>query len=90
MHWVNDQSSKSFKDYEMFIDMDLEPNEVTAIKIVQTDKELEHEPAKKTSLTSFLEIVGFTDNNEVLFKYTNKDQDLAQTFGVTLKYYKAR
>ena len=37
-----------------------------------------------------MEIVGFTENNEALFKYTNKDQELVQTFGVTLKYYKAR
>lgn len=37
MHFVNDQSSKSFKDYEMFIDLDLEPNEVTAIKIEETE-----------------------------------------------------
>ena len=74
----------------MFIDLDLEPNEVVAVKIIETDKPVEHTAVSKTGQLKFLEIVGFTDANEVLFKYTNKDQDLVQTFGVTLKYYKAK
>jgi len=34
VHFENDQSSKTTKDYEMFIDLDLEPNEVIAIKLL--------------------------------------------------------
>ena len=34
LHFVNDQSSKDTKDYEMFINLDLEANEVVVIKLI--------------------------------------------------------
>jgi hypothetical protein len=39
--------------------------------------------AKKSSL----EISGFSDGGEVLFKYINQAQNIEQTFGVSLKKY---
>ena len=36
-----------------------------------------------------LEVAGFTDNNEALFRFVNRDQDMTQGFGVSLKYYKS-
>ena len=36
-----------------------------------------------------LEIVGFTETDEVLFKLANKDQNFIETFGVALRYYEA-
>lgn len=36
-----------------------------------------------------LEVAGFTDNNEALFRFVNRDQDMAQGFGVSVKYYKS-
>lgn len=34
-------------------------------------------------------MTGFSENNEVLFRYQNKDQNINQTFGVGLFFYKA-
>jgi hypothetical protein len=76
----------------MFIDYDLEPNEVGFLKIAQTDKPHDFNASKvempRNTGTS-LEIVGFTDTNEALFKLTNRDSDFQQTFGVTLRYYRS-
>lgn len=76
----------------MFIDYDLEPNEVGFLKIAQTEKPHDFNASKvempRNTGTS-LEIVGFTDTNEALFKLTNRDSDFQQTFGVTLRYYKS-
>lgn len=40
-----------------------------------------------SNASSSLEISGFSEQGEVLFKYTNPSQDVDQTFGVSLKYY---
>lgn len=44
--------------------------------------------ASQSSNQSKLEILGVGPNQDVLFRYTNPAQGLAQTFGVALKYYK--
>lgn len=61
-----------FTDYMMFIDYDLEPNEAGYVKITQTDKPYEFEVDKGEmphNTGTSLEIVGFTENNEALFKF---------------------
>lgn len=73
----------------MFIDLALEPNEVSFVKIQKNESSnnvlaQQQEVEPKTSLS----VQGFNEEGEVLFKYSNKDQNLTQTFGVSLKYYK--
>lgn len=34
-----------------------------------------------------MEITGFTEGGEVLFKYQNPAQEIDQTFGISLKKY---
>lgn len=66
------KNGESESDFMMFVNLSLLPNEVGFVKVVQTTKE--HEVSgeiKKGSST--LEISGFTDLNEALFKYTKAD-----------------
>mmetsp|Transcript_33580 Transcript_33580/g.51655 ORF Transcript_33580/g.51655 Transcript_33580/m.51655 type:complete len:230 (-) Transcript_33580:1056-1745(-) len=76
----------------MYVDYDLEPNEIGVIKVVKTDKPFEFQADQQGlgGSGAHLEITGFTDDNEALFKFTNKDQDFAQTFGVSLRQWRAK
>lgn len=57
------------------------------IKIVPTKEPVPKKSLSQRSDQQQLQIQGFTDNGEVLFKYTNKDQKLEQTFGLHLQKY---
>lgn len=89
VHWKNDTKSKQtkeFTEYEMFVQQDLQPNEISFVKIVKTQAARETE--LKNATGSKLEITGFDEFNEALFNFTNGG--LNQSFGVTLKHYKAK
>ena len=84
------KEDQTFTDYEMFIDHDLEANEVGFIRVSKTDGKQSLAALANTTSKTLLEISGFTEDNEALFKFTNKEQEFQQSFGVTLKYWKAK
>jgi len=88
-----ESGGKTFSDYELFFEMDLGANEIGFVKVVKTakpyDAKAEQHVDGLPGPSSRLEIVGFTETDEVLFKLANKDQNFIETFGVALKYYKA-
>jgi len=88
----NNSDGATNNDYTMFVDYALDANEVGFIKILKTDKPHSFNPETQTPSNSntALEISGFTEQNEALFKFTNKQQQLQQTFGISLKYWKAK
>lgn len=83
----------------MYIAHKLEPNEVAYFKVIQKFVEsenpplfnntIENEPTNETqSQGTSLTVQGFSPAGEVLFKYENQAQELSQTFGLSIKYYK--
>lgn len=86
------ESADTVSDFEMFVDYPLEANEVGFVRISKAEKpqSLASVQNKNANGPTQLEITGFTENNEALFKFTNKDQDFSQSFGVNLKYWKAK
>ena len=60
-------------DYEMFVNLPLEANEVSFVKISKASEPYQYvaldEASTKTK--SKLEINGFTESNEALFKFEN-------------------
>jgi hypothetical protein len=70
----------------MFIAREILPNGVAFVKIVKTNGT--KEPELKQFTGSKLEITGFDSLNEALFNFTNGD--ITQSFGITLKQYKAK
>lgn len=60
-------------DYEMFVDLNLLPNEVGFVMIKKTVLPHSFNPddLKIDFSKSTLEIVGFSEKNEALFKYVN-------------------
>ena len=85
-----------FVDYELYIPHKLEANEVSFIKVQEiliedeADKEQNSTAtvAQQGSQQTSLEIKGFSPEGEVLFDYENVAQQVSQTFGVNLNYYK--
>jgi len=88
-HITNSRSE--LVDYEMYIQCQVEANEVAYAKILKTEdvkevalpKEGEEGPVS-------LAIEGVSETGEVVFKYKNKAQKLEQRFGINVKYYKAQ
>ena len=76
----------------MFINHVVGPESVELFRIVRTDQPFQFpDPASEGAKTEkTLEVAGFTDQNEALFKYTNRDQDIIQSFGISIKYYKSQ
>ena len=62
----------------MFINHVVEPESVEVFRIVRTDQPFQFpDPATEGAKTEkTLEIAGFTEQNEALFKYINRDQDV--------------
>lgn len=79
-------------DYLMVLDYDLAPNEIAYVKISKSNEPYEYKADGKTSDRAngaLLEITGFTETNEALFRLINREQNFFQNFGVSLRYYKA-
>lgn len=93
MHFKNSKQgqNETFSDYEMFISQIIGPNSVEVFKILAVDQPFQFpEPGQERIHNPMtLEVAGFTDNNEALFHFVNRDQDMTQGFGVSLKYYKS-
>lgn len=84
--------------HDLFIPLNVEPNDIAVLKLINLDlKENQREDETKEyrqgvsevpKSNQTLEIKGFTAKDEVLFSYENPEQNLSQTFGFSLKYYK--
>lgn len=76
-HYLNSKKSQNdtFSDYEMFINHIVGPESVEVFRIVKTDQAFQFpDPTTEgTKSPTTLEIAGFSDSNEALFKYTNRD-----------------
>lgn len=81
-------SEAPFSDFEMYVDYAIQPNKFAYLKLKKTPSTDDSEKTPAPQATS-LSVTGFTENNEVLFSYENKDQKINQTFGVGLFYYKS-
>ena len=61
----------------MYINLPLEPNEVGYIKVVKTAEPHQYIESTNENKKSKLEINGFTETNEALFKFENFEQSLS-------------
>jgi|TARA_B110000305_G_C19409220_1_gene624460 hypothetical protein len=75
----------------MYIQCQIEPNEIAYAKIIKTEDIKEVAPLQdgKEGPIS-LAVEGVSPEGEVVFKYKNKEQNFDQRFGVNVKYYKAQ
>ena len=63
-------------DYLMVLDYDLAPNEIAYVKISKSNEPYEFKADSKATARengAILEITGFTDTNEALFRLTNRE-----------------
>jgi hypothetical protein len=78
----------------MFIPSEIAPNEIALFKISKISQaqfdELEAQKSlvQVSSAPSTLSVVGLSPSGDILFKYTNPSQEIDQTFGFNIKYYK--
>lgn len=86
VHLENKTQAQS--DYEMFIPAEIGPNEVAYVKILATSEPNSNKQDPKESNRT-LTIDGFSEHGDILFNYENKEQELTQHFGFSLKYYRA-
>lgn len=77
------------QDFALFIKAEVESHDLIYVKVKYDKKphSLAQNLVQTDSKATSLEISGFSENGEVLFKYQNPAQDIDQTFGVSLKYY---
>lgn len=74
-------------DYTMFVPCEIQPNEVHFIKVLKSEKPNEFDGSRQVEAYQILSIEGTTDDGDVIFKYSNQEQNLIQRFGFSLKYY---
>jgi len=93
-HWQ--KNGQQFVDYEMFLKTFIEPDEVLIVKVIKNATEeksgadeKDEQKENPADRVHNLQIQGVGDKGEVLFQYSNKQQNLTQTFGVNLKKYLA-
>jgi hypothetical protein len=75
-------------DYEMFVPMSLQPNEVGVLHLKRSKQETTQSIVELSSDYQ-LDIEGFTPEGEAVFTYKNVKQNLTQRFAVGLKQYHA-
>ena len=78
--------------YEMYVDYAVKPNEVAVIKVSKTEKPHVFVPrgSPVTQSKSSLEISGFTEQNEALFKFKNSESNISQSFGISLRKWNSK
>ena len=72
----------------MYIQCQIEPNEIAYAKILKTEDVKEVAPlldGKEGPIS--LAVEGVSPEGEVVFKYKNKEQNFDQRFGINVKYY---
>jgi hypothetical protein len=80
----------------MFLKTVIEPDEVLIVKVLKNatdeatkEEEQKEEVKEEKEKKKFLQIQGVNDKSEVLFQYTDKQQNFTQVFGINLKKYLA-
>lgn len=80
----------------MFLKTVIEPDEVLIVKVLKNatfesakEEEQKEEVKEEKEKNKFLQIQGVNDKSEVLFQYTDKQQNFSQVFGINLKKYLA-
>ena len=63
------------------------PDQVTLVKVIHTPGKIPEKKESAAEQKQSLEISGFSSDGHALFKYTNAEQGVDQTFGVNLKKY---
>lgn len=78
-----------FSDFEMVIHApDILPDQISLVKVIYVaEKKQEKKEVSLAETKQQLEIQGFSNDGHVLFKYTNAEQGVDQTFGVNIKKY---
>lgn len=71
----------------MFVPCDIPPNEVAFVRVTKVAEANANKTQSLSQKQSSLSVEGFSEDDEVLFKYQN--QNLTQTFGFNLRYYSA-
>jgi hypothetical protein len=76
-------------DYMLFIKAEVQADEIFYIKVRYTNTpfKLQQSMVQQDSKAPSLEVTGFNEGGEVLFKLLNPAQDIDQTFGISLKWY---
>ena len=67
---------------------DILPDQISLVKVIYVaEKKQEKKEVSLAETKQQLEIQGFSNDGHVLFKYTNAEQGVDQTFGVNIKKY---
>ena len=76
-------------DFTLFLKADIQADEIFFVKVkfAGAPHKLSQNLVQTDAKSSSLDITGFSEGGEILFKYLNPSQDIDQTFGVSLKYY---
>lgn len=76
--------------FAMFLNQTIDPDAILLVKLSKTQVSQLTQIAEESDVeASNLSIEGFSATGQVVFKYENPAQGLSQSFGVSLKYYKA-
>lgn len=71
----------------MFIPCDIQPNGIAYARI-SVIEEVKDSPQPKKETATELSVEGVSEDGEIVFQYTNRQQNFAQRFGFNLKQYK--
>ena len=84
--------SEEFSDFELFINHRIPANRFAyfkVIKVSQSASDPQQTQSNSSQPATSLSVTGFSNDNEILFKYENKEQQISQQFGIGLFYYKS-
>jgi len=73
-HISNDR--KESTDFEMFVPCDIQPNSLAYVKVYKANSLREVPESTNDIKNNKLSVVGFSQENDVIFEYTNMVQNL--------------
>ena len=83
--------STKYVDFEMFVPFEkgIQGSEITFVKIekLNGDKQNSNPRYKTLASQTSLELAGISEQNEVMFNYTNEKYNMSQLFTINLKTY---
>ena len=79
-------------NFEMFIDYPIQPNDLAVVQVSKTEQPHIFVPkgSPVSQSKSSLEISGFTEQNEALFKFKNSESGISQSFGISLRKWNSK
>jgi len=77
-HYEKTLGPFGMSEYTLYLKANVKSDEIGYVKVIKTDTpyKLTESLAQSENLKSKLEIQGFADGGEVLFKYSNSAQDI--------------